>query len=248
MQGIKIVALLAAAAGLALVYLFLPTDRDLVRRDAEIEEHRPEIEQALDECAELVRWFNERKPTERKKVELADLRARFESLENRKQEYLENDDLEKRERRLGLEQLEDQYYLLLRDSTDLRARLLVMQRYWEHLRVVLSRHGRLKRELGLAQVDSTDARFQQRATELIDQSQKTRPLAEEGLRKMGVSILEGRAVGGAALAELREINQGMLELLESVDWKIPEMPEPLDPAIFENGYQVWDKSETEDGS
>src|SRR5688572_2012510 len=81
MRGLWILGgLVAAGVALSLV-LMRESSADVDRKYEDAVRLRPAIEECLAECSEIVRSFVDRKPIERKKAELGELRRRFESLD-----------------------------------------------------------------------------------------------------------------------------------------------------------------------
>ncbi len=216
MTGLRIVLFVLAAAGALLGYVLWPSSQDLDRRAEPIDQHRTALETVLAECKELVQYFDQRKPTHMKKKELQDLRDRLAALEEKERTFLEDDsaELDRRERRVGLDVLEEEFYSLLRDGEDLRARLREMKKYKDQLEPKLAKTGRLMVKLLAAQQASEDILFRQRSNEIIDKSKTVRNMAERAMQELAFSILRGRTIAQTALNELDEVNKGMKELVD----------------------------------
>jgi len=213
MKGLWILAGLAAAAVVLTVVLVEESSADLERKfDATLRD-RAAIEQALAECAEIVRWFSDRKPVERKKGELEQLRRRFEALEKAANAARDDEERDRDERRQLLAQLAGAFASLRADAEDLRARLREMRSYDEELRPLVARLGDVTRRISAAQNASSDPEFQQRSGELIEEARKFRSMAESALRTLADKIVEGRQIGQAALHELRDVLGRMERLL-----------------------------------
>jgi hypothetical protein len=174
---------------------------------------KPVIEKALAECGDLVRYFAERKWTERKKSELDDLRRRFESLERSANELVADKQADRAARTKRFAEIEEAFYKLRTDATDLRARLTEMKKFDETLRPAMARLGRLKKELADATAVSTDPEFQQRASTLLTESRTDQSLGELALEKLSVKILDGRVMAQTALNEIGDLSKRMEELL-----------------------------------
>jgi hypothetical protein len=226
MTGLRIVLALLAVALAALVYVLLPSDTDLERRNEPIVENRKVLEEVLADCAELIHYFDRLKPTQRKKQELGDLRQRLTSLDEAAKEFRENAGLERRERKLGLDDLGDQYYELRRDAEDLRARLREMRSYQERRDPLMARQGRLLRRLYEVQSESTDLSFQQRSNQLIDDARSYRHLAETAMQELAFSIVKGRPIAESSLRKIEEINAAIEELITSVGAELELDEEP----------------------
>src|SRR5262245_39961098 len=116
MKGLWILGgLVAAAVALGLI-LVRDSSADLERKYDDAVRDRAVIEQALAECGELVRYFAERKPTERKKGELEELRQRFESLEKAAKTARDQAEQPREERKQLLDRLEGEFWQLKRDA------------------------------------------------------------------------------------------------------------------------------------
>ena len=224
MNGLKILMILAAICTASVIYLKMPSNEDLERRDGQIDKHREVINAALADCTVLVKDLSSFKYTEQKKVEMKALRSRFSDLEEKAAGFLEDEAMDRQDRRIGLDQLENEYWDLLRDSEDLRARMREMKLFVADRVQMMAYHGRMRKELAKAQALSTDLDFQRRANSLIDRSKSLINMLDQALMRLGISIGEGRALGGAALTELTEINSGMAELVRETGGEPPAPP------------------------
>jgi hypothetical protein len=229
MKGLWILGGLAAAA-VALAFLLSgESSSDLDRKYQEAVKERPVIEKALAESKELVDWFADRRPTERKKGELGDLRRRFEALEKAARSALEDESSQPRskdERRKALTKLAEDYWVLKRDAEDLVARLREMRSFDDQLRPWIVKVGELTRALAVAQTNSLDPEFQQRASELLEEARKWRTMGEEALKTLATKINDGRQLGKTALNELEEVTKRMQALLD----QHPGAPKAKEPA------------------
>lgn len=218
MKGLWILGGLVAAA-LALAWLLgRESTADLERLHAATVRDRPAIAKALEECGDLVRWFSDIKPTERKKGELEELRRRFEKLEREATAALEagagdDDPAARDERKRTLARIEEDFHLLLVDANDLWARLREMKSFSDQLQPRIAKLGQLTQQLLQAQAAESTPEFQQRAGALIEEGRTYRLMAEGALRTLSVKILDGRTTGMAALNELDETLKNMEELL-----------------------------------
>jgi chromosome segregation ATPase len=204
---------MALVAALLVWWLVADREEDVHRLYENATREKPVIEKALAECGDLVRYFADRKPTEKKKGELDDLRRRFESLEHSAKEADQDARLDRTARKKRLAEIEEGYYKLRVDSTDLRARLTEMKKYDELLKPLIARLGRQKRALIDATATGTDPEFLQRATALLEESKKDQSLADTALTKLSASILEGRVIAQTAVNEIGELCTRIEELL-----------------------------------
>ncbi len=214
MKGLWILGGLAATAALLAVMLAGETKADLERLYDAAARERPAIEKELAAAADLVRWFADRRPTEKKKGELEGLRLRFESLEKAALAARDDESRPREERRRTLTRLAEEFWQLRRDAEDLHARLGEMKSFDEKLRPQVVKVADLTRRLAQAQSASTDPEFQQRASELLEEARKFRKMAEEALKTMAASLKDGRALGISALNELGVALQRIEELLD----------------------------------
>ncbi|MSR46036.1 MAG: hypothetical protein EXS13_03050 [Planctomycetes bacterium] len=218
MKGLWILAGLAAAAVVLAVFLMRDSTADVERLYIDTVRERATIRDALEECGDLVRYFNEIKPTERKKSELETLRRKFETLEQAASSARDDEALPREERRKSLSRIEEDFWELKRDAEDLRARLTEMKNYEAALRPAIARLGELTQKL-LAVQSGAPPDFQQRSSHLIEEGRKYRSLAENALRTLSVKIGEGRTIGVAALKELDAVLGNMAELLATREAK-----------------------------
>ncbi len=231
MKGLWILAGLGLAAALLVVALLRDSDADVERLYVDTVRERPAIETALEEAGDLVRYFSEIKPTERKKGELESLRRRFETLERTASDAKGGGELSREERKVALAKAEEGFYELKRDAEDLRARLREMKNYELALRPRIARLGSLTQKLLTAQTSESPPEFLQRAGQLIEEGRKFRVMAEGALKTLSVKIVEGRSLGLAALNELDEILANMESLLAAPqDGDPPEVPAVRDAA------------------
>ena len=215
MKGLWILAVLVAAGGLLAWLLGGDTKADLERKYETAVRPRAAIEASLAESAELVRYFADRKPVERKKGEVDELRRRFESLEKSALAARDDETQQREERKKALVKIADSYLQLQVDADDLRARLREMKKYDLEIQARIKRLGDLIRALNDAQAKSLDPEFQQRSGELLEEARKFRLMAESGLKTLAVKIVEGRAVTQSALTELDGVMDRMDQLLEA---------------------------------
>lgn len=174
---------------------------------------KPAIEKALAECGELVRYFADRKWTERKKSELDDLRRRHESLERSADELLADRKIDRAARSKRFTEIDDAFYKLRTDSTDLLARLREMKKFDAELRPAIARLGRLKKSLADATAVANDPEFQQRASTLLTESRSDQSLGERALEKLSTEIVFGQKLGQTALNEIADLCKRIEELL-----------------------------------
>lgn len=219
MQGLRILLVFGALAVAALTYLLWPGEEDVQRAFEVLTPHREDAELAMKESAELIQYLDRRKGTERKKIELGELRRRAETLGDQAVRLRDDPVAERKSRVRQLDDLEARFWELKRSAEDLRARLREMKTYHDDLAPVISRLGRLQRELVQAQEQSQDFTFRQRAAELIQKSKVSRDLADQGMVALSSSIVKGRQIAQAALHDLKEAAKLMQELLET-------LPEP----------------------
>jgi predicted RNase H-like nuclease (RuvC/YqgF family) len=222
MKGLWILAGLVGLGGLLAWVLAGDTKADLERKYDEAVRPRAAIEESLAESAEILRYFADRKPVERKKGELEELRRRFESLEKSARVARDDESQPREERKKTLARLGDSFLQLKADADDLRARLREMKRFDAELRGRITRLGDLTRALAAAQAESTDPEFQQRSGDLLEEAGKFRTMAETGLKTLAVKIVEGRALTQSALNELDGVMDRMKALLDS----LPAPPPP----------------------
>jgi uncharacterized protein YdiU (UPF0061 family) len=215
MSGNSILAVLAIALALTLAYVFTPSDTGVERRFSRtVEQHRGEIEKALAESNDLLRDLAQRKSAQRKKMELSDLRKQALELQARAEYLLEDESVDTQEALRGLDELEPEYYALMRNCQDLAARLRIMQEYDARFREVIAKLGRNTRDLLKMAKQSTDPGFTLRVEHLIEESRKFRDLAEEGIRGCAFSIVKGKPIAEAGLNALDELIEQMHELAE----------------------------------
>jgi chromosome segregation ATPase len=214
MKGLWILGGLAAAAVLLAVVLGGDSSADIERAWHDAVRERPTIATALEECGDLIRHFNEFKPTERKKGELEQLRRRFESLETTATNARSEEAIPREERKKRLARVEEEFWQLKRDAEDLRARLTEMKNFEVQLRPRIARLGELTQRLLAAQAGAAPE-FQQRSGHLIEEGRRHRGLAETALQRLSVKIAEGRPLGMTALNELDEVLTNMQQLLDS---------------------------------
>lgn len=213
MKGLWILAALVAVAALLVMLLVRGSSADLERKYDEAVRERATIEKALAEAAELVRWFADRKPTEKKKGELEELRRRFDALEKAARTARDDETRPRDERIKELVRLGGDYYQLARDAEDLLARLREMKRFDGELQERIKKLGLLTRQLSDAKVASRESEFQQRAGDLLEEGRKFRQMAEGALKTLAHSIADGRPVGLSALNELDDVMKRMEQLL-----------------------------------
>jgi chromosome segregation ATPase len=203
--------LLAAAA--LVVWIGLGPDNVADREYDHATVEKPVIEKALAESADLVRYFADRKWMERKKSELDDLRRRFEALERDANELKADRKIDRAARSKRFGEIDESFYRLRTDSTDLRARLTEMKNFDAELRPAIARLGRLKKQLADATAVANDPEFQQRASALLTKSRSDQQLGELALEKLSVKINDGRTMGLTALNELADVSKSIEELL-----------------------------------
>lgn len=213
MKGLWILAGLGLAAALLVVVLTRDSDADVERLYVDAVRERPAIEAALEEAGDLVRYFSEIKPTERKKGDLEALRRRFEQLEREAAQARDDHALAREQRKAALAKVEEGFFAIKTDAEDLRARLREMKNFELALRPRIARLGTLTQRLLAAQTPESAPEFQQRASQLIEEGRKYRLMAEGALKTLSVKIVEGRSIGLAALNELDEILGNMETLL-----------------------------------
>jgi len=203
-----------ALAAAALVY-WIGSDReeDVHRLFADATREKPVIEKALEECGELVHYFSDRKPTSKKKGDLDDLRTRFETLDRAAKEADADGSLDRNARKKRLTEIEEAFYQLRTDTTDLRARLTEIQHYDTALKPLVARIGRLKAALVDAQSKSSDPEFQQRASALLTESTRVLSVSEMAMKRLSVKITEGRVMATTSLRELDDLAKRFDELL-----------------------------------
>jgi len=203
-----------ALAAAALVY-WIGSDReeDVHRLFADATREKPVIEKALEECGELVHYFSDRKPTSKKKGDLDDLRTRFETLDRAAKEADADGSLDRNARKKRLTEIEEAFYQLRTDATDLRARLTEMKHYDTALKPLVARIGRLKAALVDAQSKSSDPEFQQRASALLTESTRVLSVSEMAMKRLSVKITEGRVMATTSLRELDDLAKRFDELL-----------------------------------
>jgi hypothetical protein len=203
-----------ALLALALVlWIRLGPDNAADREFDKSTREKPVIEKALAECGELVRYFADRKWTERKKSELDDLRRRFESLEHSADGLLADGRVDRAARTKRFAEIDEAFYKLRTDATDLRARLTEMKNFDAELRPAIARLGRLKKQLADATAVASDPEFQQRASALLTESRSDQSLGERALEALSVKIVDGRIMGQAALSAIADLCKRMEELL-----------------------------------
>lgn len=220
MKGLWILAGLGAAAAVLAFALGRDSTADIERAWTDAVRERPTIAASLGECGDLVRWFSDIKPTERKKGELEQLRRRFEALEKSADEARTTDAQPREQRKQALERIEGDFWTLKRDAEDLRARLREMKNYTVELQPRIARLGDRMQRL-LAVQEGADPEFQQRSNRLIEEGRKFRGTAESALQRLSVKIAEGRTLGLTALNELDEVLKNMDELLAMREPPVP---------------------------
>jgi len=213
MKGLWILGGLVAAAAALVFFLTGESSADLDRLYEEAVRERPAIQESLAECGELVRWFADRKPTEKKKGELEELRRRFEALDKSAEAARVDTTQPKDERRKALVRLGEEFHELRRDVDDLRARLREMKTFDGALAESVRRLGGLTRQLADARATSADPEFQQRAGDLLEEGRKFRQMAETSLKELSIRIVGPREQGRAALNELDDVMGRMEKLL-----------------------------------
>ena len=214
MKGLWILGGLAATATLLAVLLGGDSSADVERAFTDAVRERPTVAAALEECGDLIRHFNEFKPTERKKGDLEQLRRRFESLEQAAELARTEESTAREERKKRLARIEEEFWQLKRDAEDLRARLTEMKNFEVQLRPRIARLGELTQRLLAAQAGA-EPEFQQRSGHLIEEGRRHRGLAETALQRLSVKIAEGRPLGMTALNELDEVLTNIQQLLDS---------------------------------
>ena len=217
MRGIWILGGLAAGAIALAFFLLRASSADIERAFQDATAEQPAIEASLAESSELIRYFSDRKPIERKKSDLQKLRDRLANAQKSAAAIQSGDGGSKEERHKQLHRLQDEYSALHADADDLRARLREMKHYDEALRPVMARLGDLTVKVAKAQSESSDPVFQQRATGLIDDAKRFRSMAEGALQTLSNKITEGRTLGTTALNELATVMKRMNELLASLE-------------------------------
>lgn len=222
MKGLWILGGIAAGAVALGVALGRDSRADVDRKYEETVRERPVIEQALAEATDLVGWFEHRKPVERKKTELSELRARLDALDRSALTARDDGETSAERRKEDLAELERQFWQLKRDAEDLRARLREMKNYDDALRPRVVRLAALTRALAEAQSTSTDPEFQQRSAGLIEEGRKFRTMAEGALKTLSHSIAEGRAIGMTALNELDSVMERVEEILTAYGFAVPD--------------------------
>ncbi len=219
MKGLWILAGLGVAAALLVFALTRESDADVERLYIDAVRERPAIEAAITESGDLVRYFSEFKPTERKKGDLEELRRRFESLDGQATKTRDAAELPRSERKAELAKVEEEFFKLKSDAEDLRARLREMKNFDLQLRPRIAKLGALTQKLLIAQTPESPPEFQQRAGQLVEDGRKYRLMAEGALKTLSVRIGEGRSLGMAALNELDEILKNMESLLATTGEK-----------------------------
>jgi chromosome segregation ATPase len=230
MRGLWILGgLVAAGVALSLV-LMRESTADVDRRYEDAVRLRPAIEECLAECAEIVRAFVDRKPIERKKAELGELRRRFEALDQAARQAQGAPGAEgsepaaaTRDDRLKLlTRLENDFAQLKADADDLRARLREMKKADVEIRERVAKLGEAVTALGKAQEANADPEFNQRAGALIEEGRKFRLMAEDGLKTLSMKIVEGRPILQTALNELDDVIKRMDQLTATQKTPTPD--------------------------
>lgn len=204
---------MAIVAAALVLWIRLGPDNAAARGFEAATREKPEIEKALADSGELVRYFSDRKWMERKKGELDDLRRRFESLEHSANGLRDNLSIDRAALTKKFSEIEEAFYSLRRDATDLRARLREMKSFDEELRPAIAKLGRLKKSLADATAVATDPEFNQRASALLTESRTDQSLGELALEKLSVKINDGRTLGKTALNEIADVSRRIEELL-----------------------------------
>jgi DNA-binding Lrp family transcriptional regulator len=204
---------MALVAALLVWWLASDHEEDVHRLFEKATIERPVIEKSLAECGDLVRYFADRKPTEKKKGELDDLRRRFEAMEHAARDADADVRLDRIARKKRLAEIEEGYYKLRVDATDLLARLREMKKYDELLKPLIAKLGRLKKTLIDATTQSSDPEFLQRAAALLEESKSDQSLADTALVKLSTKILDGRVMAQAAVNEITDVCKRIDELL-----------------------------------
>jgi chromosome segregation ATPase len=213
MKGLWILGGLVAAAAAIVFFLTRDSSADLERLYEEALRERTAIEQSLAECGDLVRWFADRKPTEKKKGELEELRRRFETLEKSADSARDDASRPRDERKKALVKLGDDFRELRRDVDDLRARLREMKKADGELAERIKRLGDVTRRLADARASSADPEFQQRAGDLLEEARKFRVMAETALKELSVRIVGPKVQFQSAVNELDDTMGRMDKLL-----------------------------------
>ena len=213
MKAWFILGAMALAAAALVLWIGSDREEDVHRLYADATREKPVVAKALEECGELVHYFSDRKPTSKKKGDLDDLRTRFETLDRAARDTDADAKLDRNERKKRLTEIEEAFYQLRTDATDLRARLTEMKNYDTALKPLVARLGRLKAELLDAQSKSADPEFQQRANALLTESTRMLTLSEQALKRLSVKITEGRVMATTSLKELDDLARRFEELL-----------------------------------
>lgn len=213
MKAWLILGSMAIVAAALVLWLRLGPDNAAGRGFEMATKEKPAIEKALAECGDLVRYFSDRKWMERKKGELDDLRRRFESLERSSNELRDSATADRAAVTKRFAEIEEAFYKLRTDATDLLARLREMKNFDTELRPAIAKLGRLKKQLADATAVATDPEFQQRASKLLTESKSDQSLGERALERLSVKINDGRIMGKSALNELAEVSRRIEELL-----------------------------------
>src|SRR5262249_7298037 len=116
-------------------------------------------------------------------------------------------------RKKRLADIEESFYQLRTDATDLRARLTKMKEYDTKLKPLVARVGRLKADLVDAQSKSADPECQQRASALLTESTRDLTLAESALKRLSVKIKDGMTMAETSLNDLNDLAKRIEELL-----------------------------------
>ena len=213
MKAWLILGAMALAAAALIFWIGSDREEDVHRLFADATREKPAVAKALEECGELVRYFSDRKPTSKKKGDLDDLRTRFETLDRAAREADADGTLDRNARKKKLAEIEEAFYQLRTDATDLRARLNEMKNYDTALKPLVARIGRLKAELVDAQSKSADPEFQQRASALLTESTRLLSLSEMAMKRLSVKIAEGRVLATTSLNDLGDLAKRFDELL-----------------------------------
>ena len=222
MNASRILVVLAVLA-LAVVALVLwPSDEDLDRRYASLDRYRTTTQTELANSAELIRYFDALKPVAKKKQELGQLRRQLETLESKARTFRDQDGVDRGDARRGLEELELQFFELMRSAEDLRARLGEMKRYKEILDPIHAEQGRLRVELHRLQETNTDPSFAERVHQILEDAKIASKLSSDGQMALTDEIVRGRTICEAAKTRMEEVNKGMRELVEEGGGTLPE--------------------------
>jgi hypothetical protein len=216
MKAWIILGAMVLAAAVLVWWIGSDRQEDVHRLYADAIKEKPAVEKALADCDELLRYFSDRKPTAKKKGDLDDLRKHFETLDHAAREADSDEKLDRTARKKKLAEIEEAFYQLRTEATDLRARLTEMKNFDTSLRPLVARVGRLKAELVDAQTKSADPEFQQRANALLTESTRRLTLSENAMKRLSVKISEGRIMATTSLKELDEVAKNIEGLLATL--------------------------------